>query len=282
MGKIKVVISADNEEFENAMEYLLASSGYFDLIRDKSYKESDSFFGEAGDVLTIDIKAEDAIKKTFAAFLGELLEMAMVEDNGGHTVLAEGIPAIVSIASLAEDMDTGGFAVELGEKLFADGFRTLYISLKPLNQSVAICETNEKGFSRWLLDSKGDRLGPPEKYIFDGGEIFFLGSPIFNPNAGDAGVGDISKLAELCSKLNIGYLIIDIGCHIDIDRKKIFMLSDHPILFLEEYDESIMKKHFEKAIPLMIGVDEGKHIQSVLEAIEETTGEKNEKCPIWN
>ena len=65
--------------------------------------------------------------------------------------------------------------------------------------------------------------------------------------------------------------------------KKIFLLSDYPILFLGEdsVDEVIFHKHFEGAMPLMEENSDVK-LRKIMREILRDEGEGNEEYPIWN
>ena len=282
MGKIKTVLKADNEGFRKTVEFLLIETGYFDLLSDESAESDLPASGEDGEPLLIDLNTEETIKESFADLLGNIFDRAKVDRKESVRISGESGPSVISLAAL-DNSYTSDFAVELGERLFAEGYRSAYLSLRSLNQCVPICADNEKGFTRWLFDAGSDRMGNPEKYIIDSGEIFFVGAPIFNPNAGDADAEDISKLLDCLKGLGIDFLIIDMGCHLDLERKKIFLLSDYPILFLGEdsVDEVIFHKHFEGAMPLMEENSDVK-LRKIMREILGDEGEGNEEYPIWN
>ena len=274
MGKTKLLFKTQNKELQTDMEYLLASTGYFDFVAE-----------EAEGVYVIDPEVDSILKKPFSEFLGGILEDTNQEVKSSEA-LSEGKVKTIAIASLSGEGWSSAIAVILGRLLFKKGYRAAYIGLSPLNTWVSEIEKNEKGFGRLLLDSMKNCPSGVEKYTYDDGEIVFIGAPIFNPNAGDIRIEDIRFLLKILSLSKIDFLIMDIASNLDLDREKIFLAADFPVMGMstEKTEEAIFHKYFEGALPL-IGND--KNIEgdarNLSELIEKRIrGEEDEEEPIWH
>ena len=240
MGKTKLFLKTKNKELQTDIEYLLASTGYFDFVG----KEEEG-------VCIIDLKADSILGKSFSDFLGEIIEGTNGAVKKDEKIPEGGVKSI-AVAALSGNGWSKATSVLLGRFLFKKGYRVAYLSLSPINTWIAEVNNNDKGFVRWLIDRRNNCVGEIEKYAYDDGEIIFIGAPAFNPNAGDVREED---MRFLCNKLlggEIDFLIIDIGVNLDLEREKIFLAADFPVLGLsgDKCHEAILHKFFEGSLPI--------------------------------
>ena len=280
MGKTKLLLKAENYGLKRTLEFLLSETGYFDLVSESYLDESEQ---EDKDLLLVKIEDEELLSKPFSSFLAEILGRAKIKKRSEISI-GDIKTKVISAASLSDEVQTDAFLLNLSEKLFQEGFRSVYLTLKPLNQGIRIFENKEKCFSRWMLDSRSGNMGPLEKYIFDSGETLFVGTPSFNPSAGDVGIGDVINLLKMLAESRVDYLLIDIGTHLDLERRKIFMMSDCPIIFHSEFeaDQEIINAYFSDAIKLDLLGNEGEYYMKAFEELQKGGREKYEEHTIWN
>ena len=260
MGKNRISIRIKNHELQDDLEYLLASTGYFDFVRDVDE-----------DVLIVDSETEYLLEKTFSEFVGELLEKTGTDVKRRETFL-ENTSKTIALGSTFDGDWTKMISIHLGHFLFKKGYSAAYINLSPLNKSIDETCNNEKGFLRWLMDSGRGIKGEMEKYFFYDGEMHFMGAPLFNPNAGDVKFDDIRFLQEVISEKKVDVLIIDIGSNLDMEREKILLSSDCPILGMEgeKNDEILLHKYFEGALGILANKQNyEKNTLDILEHVEE-------------
>lgn len=240
MVKAKVAINADSEEFQETLRYLLCRSGYFDVVS-----------GDSEDVeLLIEGKTDDMVKNSYTAFQGELLQKLGMREPEKRTDEVSGIKTI-AIATFSGGTGATYLSLEIAGRIFDEGKRSLYVSLSPCNMWDEPVEGNSMGYERWLMDSRNNRMGPIGKYIEDGVMYSFMGAPVINHHAGDVISADINNLKKIAS-VEFDYLILDIGNHLDLERKRIFEEADIKLGAMKNVnEESIFKKIFSEGIIYM-------------------------------
>ena len=274
MGKTELILKIQNKELQTDLEYLFASTGYFDLVG----KENTGAY-------VIDPEVDSILKKPFSEFLGEVIEGTKFEVRSREAFFQSKVKS-VAVASINGNGWSNAISAFLGRFLFIKGYSVAYLSLSPLNLLISEVHNNESGFGRWLIDSKYNRIGNIEKYAFYDGEIAFIGAPAFNPNAGDAGADDIGFMLEVLSMSNIEFLIIDIGLNLDLERVKIFLAADFPVIGLgrDRCHEKIFHKYFEGALPILTddkGIErDAMYLSDLIE--KRIKGEVDEEEPIWH
>lgn len=241
MGKKSVHLNITNKELKLTLEYLLASTGYFDFVK------------EQDDDVTIVSDNDLSLKTGFSHFLSDLFERTGLRSKRVNSTDERRI-RIVAMASFRGGIGVSDFALSLSKVLFERGFKVLYLSLNPCNTDLTNARKNEKGFGRWLIDSRNNNVSAIEKYIVEEGELSYVGVPLFNINSGDVCVEDIEKLYGIADIAGYDFLLIDIGTHLDLERMNIFKAADIPLIFMknEKMDEALLHGFFEGALPLIL------------------------------
>ena len=248
MGKIKLRLKTENEELRETLEYLFMSSGYFELVGEiKKKKLSPNEYAE------VEVKTSDVLEKGFSELLGDIMEDLSLTRASKGSLQLDGKISVLAIGSLVEGFRSEEVALSIASIIFARGHKPAYLSLKPINMDVRECGRNPMGFMRWLMDCRGKQMGVAERYVYDDGAQVFVGVPAYNPNAGDVLLDDVINLLKVLEPVGVDFLIIDIGTSLDLERERIFLSSDLPLLILEdkETDEAILHKYFEGAMPLV-------------------------------
>lgn len=278
MGKKSIALNIKNRELKNTTTFLLCGSGYFNVV------ELGNEFNQLGEkpehkseVKIISDNDIDYVNNSFPVFLSNLLLELDIQCKGKDEGFSNANVKVVTIGSSIHTAQLSELIYALMEKMFEANQSYLFASLASCNTYLKSLVKNEKGFERWLVDSRRQTMGPLDKYTVQEMGGYSIGSPILNSHAGDVEMGDVDNLIKVMEPEGLNHLMLSVENSMDLERKKIYKRANISFFLMDgdsdlESQETLRLNYFDNAYPVIFR--EGKISESVNEIMDLILGDE--------